>query len=124
MNSSNLLSITTFVYGAAAFFYIASWIFQRENLGKVATAVTVIGAVGNTAGIILRWVESYRLGIGHAPLSNLYESLVFFAWTISVIYLVIEYKYGNRVIGVFVMPLAFLAILLLIRASAIVFPAG
>ena len=34
-----------------------------------------------------RWIESYRLGFGHAPLSNMYESLVFFSWCITLIYL-------------------------------------
>jgi cytochrome c-type biogenesis protein CcsB len=60
-------------------------------------------------GIILRWVESYQLGIGHAPLSNLYESLVFFSWTIVVFYLIIERKHKSRIIGAFTTPLAFLA---------------
>jgi cytochrome c-type biogenesis protein CcsB len=67
------------------------------------------GLAGNTAGFILRWVESYQLGFGHAPLSNLYESLVFYAWTIALIYLFIEWRYQNRVIGAFAAPLAFLA---------------
>ncbi len=49
------------------------------------------------------------MGIGHAPLSNLYESLVFFAWTAGVIYLFVEFKYKNALIGAFVTPIAFLA---------------
>ncbi len=57
----------------------------------------------------MRWVESYRLGIGHAPLSNMYESLVFFSWTIVVIYLIVERRYGSRIIGAFATPIAFLA---------------
>ncbi len=110
MNSSFLLSITTFVYGLAAFLYIASWIFKKPLLGRLATWTAIVGVAGNTGGIIVRWVESYSLGIGHAPLSNLYESLVFFAWTIIVVYLVIERKYENRIIGAFTTPLAFLAL--------------
>ena len=110
MNSSFLLSITTFVYGLAAFLYIASWVFKKELPGRLATWTAIVGVAVNTAGIIMRWVESYSLGIGHAPLSNLYESLVFFAWTIIVVYLVIERKYENRIIGAFTTPLAFLAL--------------
>jgi cytochrome c-type biogenesis protein CcsB len=49
------------------------------------------------------------MGIGHAPLSNLYESLVFFAWTAGVIYLFVEFKYKNALIGAFATPIAFLA---------------
>ena len=110
MNSSNILSITTFVYGLAGFCYIYAWVFKKPSVGKAGTWVAILGLAGNTAGIALRWVESYQLGIGHAPLSNLYESLVFFAFTIIIIYLFIERKYQNRVIGAFTTPIAFLAL--------------
>ena len=109
MNSSGVLSIITFVYGLAGFCYIFAWIFKKPTVSKAATGVALIGLAGNIVGIVMRWVESYQLGFGHAPLSNLYESLVFFAGTIVLIYLVIERKYGNRVIGAFVAPIAFLA---------------
>ncbi len=109
MNSSDFLSITTFIYGLAAILYIASWIFNKTFPGKLATWTALVGVAGNTTGIIMRWVESYRLGIGHAPLSNMYESLVFFAWTIVVIYLVLERRYKNAIMGAFATPIAFLA---------------
>jgi cytochrome c-type biogenesis protein CcsB len=109
MNSSIILSIITFVYGLAGFLYVFAWIFKKPGAGKLATWIGLIGLIGNTAGILMRWVESYLMGIGHAPFSNLYESLVFFAWTITLIYLVIERKASNRVIGAFTMPIAFLA---------------
>jgi len=110
MNSSSILSITTFVYGLAGFCYIYAWVFKKPSVGKAGTWVAILGLAGNTAGIALRWVESYQMDIGHAPLSNLYESLVFFAGTIILIYLFIERKYQNRVIGAFTTPLAFLAL--------------
>jgi cytochrome c-type biogenesis protein CcsB len=109
MNSSGVLSIITFVYGLAGFCYIFAWIFKKPTVSKAATWVALIGLAGNIVGIVMRWVESYQMGFGHAPLSNLYESLVFFAGTIVLIYLVIERKYRNRVIGAFVAPIAFLA---------------
>ncbi len=110
MNSSYILSVVTFIYGLAACFYIASWIFRKLLPARLATWTVFLAVMGNTVGIVMRWVESYRLGIGHAPLSNLYESLIFFAWTIAVVHLVIEKKYENRIIGAFTTPLAFLAI--------------
>ena len=110
MDSSNLLSIVTFVYGFAAILYIVAWIFKKKLPGLLATWTALLGAIGNAAGIIMRWFESYKLGIGHAPLSNMYESLVFFSCTIVVIYLVIERSYKKRILGVFAMPLVFLSI--------------
>lgn len=110
MTSSSILSIITFVYGLTAFLYIVSWVFKKAFPGKLATWTAILGLVGNTVGILVRWVESYRLGIGHAPLSNLYESLIFFSWTIVFIYLFVEKKYKNRSIGAFATPLAFLSL--------------
>jgi ABC-type transport system involved in cytochrome c biogenesis permease subunit len=76
MNSSLILSITTFI--ASAFFYIMAWIFRKTVFGRIAFVVATIGLLGNLAGFGFRWAESYQLGFGRAPLSNLYESLVFF----------------------------------------------
>lgn len=109
MNSSILLSITTFIYGFAAFLYIFSLVFKKPFFGSLGTWTLLAGISGNSGGLVLRWLESYRLGIGHAPLSNLYESLIFFSLVIVVVYLVVEKIYDNRSIGAFATPLAFLA---------------
>ena len=50
----------------------------------------------------LRW-----LNFGYFPLSNLYESLIFLSWGISLIHLVIEYKTGSRLIGAISTPILF-----------------
>ncbi len=109
MSSSILLSVTTWAYGLAAFLYIMALVFRTSGPGRLATWIALLGLAGNTSGLIMRWVESYDMGIGHAPFSNLYESLVFFSWTIILIYLIVERKIGTRVVGVFVAPLAFLS---------------
>jgi len=110
MLSSTLLSVTTFVYAFASLFYIGGWVFKLPRLGPWGSWVARGGLLLNTVGIGLRWVESYRLGFGHAPLSNMYESLIFFAWVIIAIHLIVEWRYRDYTIGAFVTPLAFLAI--------------
>jgi cytochrome c-type biogenesis protein CcsB len=45
-----------------------------------------------------------------APLTNLYESLVFFIWCLILGYLIIEFKFKNRSFGAFVTPVAGLAL--------------
>ena len=109
MNSSGILSVVTFVYGFAAFLYLVSWIFEKTEPGRLGTYMVYGGLAGNITGIALRWIESYKLGYGHAPLSNLYESLIFFSATLAVVYLLIEKKYHNRIIGAFATPFPFLA---------------
>ncbi len=109
MNSSQLLGFTTFAYLFASILYIAIFVFRAEKIGIVASVVTLLSFLAHTAGIILRWVESYQMGYGHAPLSNMYESLVFFAWAIAIFYLWLEWKFKNRLIGAFAVPFAFLS---------------
>jgi len=110
MESSLILSITTFVYAFASVLYIGSWTFKKEFLAKTGMLVLASGFALNTAGIIMRWIESYKIGYGHAPFSNMYESLVFFSWTICILYIFVEIKYRERIIGVFATPLIFLSI--------------
>jgi len=109
MDSSQLLGITTFTYLFASFLYIAALLFKSRTLGVAATWFTAAALLVQTVGLGLRWIESYQMGIGHAPLSNMYESVVFFAWTIVILYLGIEWKFKTRSIGAFALPLAFLA---------------
>jgi cytochrome c-type biogenesis protein CcsB len=110
--NSQILSIVTFVYGLAALLYMIAWVFHKERPGKAATWVTWVAVMGNAVGIVLRWFESFGIGegYGHAPLSNIYESLVFFALTIGAIYIFLERRYKNRVMGCFAVPLAFFAL--------------
>ena len=109
MDSSLLLGLTTFAYLGASFLYVAFCIFHSEKIGKTATALTVLALVLQTAGLGLRWSESYAMGFGHAPLTNMYESVVFFSWAIGFFYLLLAWKYRARTLGAFAAPLAFLA---------------
>jgi len=110
MNSSIILSLITFIYFASFMSYLLMLVMGKGLLGRIGTWISLTGMIIHGAAIILRWMESYWLGIGHAPLSNLYESLVFFSWTIVLLYQLVEWRTKNRILGAFVMPLAFLAL--------------
>lgn len=109
MDSSQLLGITTFTYLFSTLLYVAVLVFKTPKLGTIATWFTGFAWIVQTIGIGLRWSESYQMGIGHAPLTNMYESVVFFAWTIILFYLVLEWKFKTKIIGAFAVPFAFLA---------------
>ncbi|MEW6289155.1 MAG: c-type cytochrome biogenesis protein CcsB [Thermodesulfobacteriota bacterium] len=109
MTSSQLLGISTLGYLVASALYIATLIFKTQKTGVVASLLTLITFLAQTAGIGLRWYESYNMGMGHAPLSNMYESLVFFSWAIVIFYLLLEMKFNNRLIGAFAIPFAFIS---------------
>lgn len=109
VGSSLLLSITTFAYLLCSVFYLGGVVFRFAPLLSAGTVFGTATLAIQTAGIILRWIESYRMGYGHAPLSNLYESLVFAAWAIMFIYLLLERRIKHRTLGAFPALFAFLA---------------
>ncbi len=108
MISARLVSGVTFIYLFCTFLYIFHLVFRSEKLGRFVSVAAWVGWGLQTAAILGRWAESYEMGMGHAPLSNMYESLVFFSWCIAILYLIWERKLGSRVLGAFVMPLAFI----------------
>ncbi len=109
MINTAILSWVTFIYFAAFIFYLIRMIRDENIWGRLASVTAFVGLAAQTAALILRWMESYRMGIGHAPLSNFYESLIFFAWTVVLLYLVFEWRIKNKSLGTFVVPIAFLA---------------
>ncbi len=110
MISPKMLSAVTFLYLLCTVLYFNYLAFRSERLGKIASGVSWITLLIHTAAILWRWVESYQMGIGHAPLSNMYESLVFFSWCIVLLYLLWEWKLNSRFLGAFALPFAFLFI--------------
>jgi len=110
MDSSLLFTIATLAYLAAMVSYISFLAFKKDVIGTTASAITGAGFVVQTIALFLRWRESYQMDIGRVPLSNLYESLVFFTWSTVLIYLLVEYKYKTKIFGAFVLPVVFLAL--------------
>src|SRR3990172_12062004 len=109
--TDTLFAVATLSYLIAMVLYISHLAFKKKKgIGIAASTVTYIGILLQTAAILLRWKVSYMMDIGRGPLSNLYESLVFFTWSTVLIYLIVEYKYKTRAFGAFVMPVAFLAL--------------
>lgn len=108
MISAKILAWVTFIYFASFTGYLVGMVRGSDWWGKLASWALITGLLAHTAAILLRWRESYTLGMGHAPLANFYESLVFFAWTVAFLYLLVEWRTRNRAPGVFVVPVAFL----------------
>lgn len=73
-----------------------------ESLGSTLTWVAVGLAL---IGSMVRWYESHQigLGIGHIPVSNLYEVFIMFCWMTALFYLYYEDQYATRSMGAFVM---------------------
>ncbi|MBJ6752204.1 c-type cytochrome biogenesis protein CcsB [Geomonas anaerohicana] len=106
MSSSMLFNVTMVIYMVSTCIFFAFLASRNKAVGLTGTYAALFGFLVQTAAIGLRWKESYDQGHGHAPLSNLFESVVFFSWTIVLIFLIIDFKYKYRAIGFFVIPFA------------------
>lgn len=112
--SSKLLGLTLLLYFISAMAYLIAAAFRSPAGNRVGYGAAVGGLGLQTLSLIWRWVESYQMGIGHAPLSNFYESLVFFAWAI----IFISHLFFRRFMASYLGSLsAWLACLLLAYAS-------
>jgi len=118
--NDNLFGAAMLIYLVATALYVTFLVSKNRSVGTGATLVALVGWLVNTAAIGVRWLEKVKmdavLSEGERfikwlpPLSNMYESMVFFAWSIMLIYLIFEYLYGYKAIGAFVAPLGFLGI--------------
>ncbi len=111
-SSQIFFNLSMAIYLISFLSYLIFVTSQQRAIGFFATIILFLGLVLHSGGLILRWIETHQTGYGYVPLSNMYESLIFFSWTIVLIYLILEFKYGQKIIGLFVTPFAFLAIAL------------
>ena len=98
MSESTLFLITFLSYIIAAFFYFSFLFSKRESMAKTGLRLAIVGIIIHTTALIWRTVES-----GHAPFTNMYESLSFLAWSSILAYILIEIKYKIRKAGPYFM---------------------
>src|SRR5438552_2895183 len=116
-------------YAAAFVSYAARLAVQKLKLDKLATSLAALGVVTHTAYLVTRWIaagqieilarertgdvlsasERFWLLVSHPPYTNLFDALIFVAWAMMVCYLIIERKWGLRVVGVLAVALALVA---------------
>ncbi len=110
---TELFPLSISLFNACSLFYLLSTLFyivflakRHRTIGTLASGTAWTGLAANTAALVLRWIAA---GWDHPPFTNLYESLVFFAWGIALVYLLFEWKYQHRVVGAFVLTMALAA---------------
>ncbi|MDW7997957.1 MAG: c-type cytochrome biogenesis protein CcsB, partial [Thermodesulfovibrio sp.] len=102
--SHQIISIAGLIYILAMPIYIVYILTKNNKVGYGATFTLTIGAVVQIFGFIQRVIEMYEINhsiMRSIPITNLYESLIFFALCLIVGYLFIEWKYKKKSLGVF-----------------------
>jgi cytochrome c-type biogenesis protein CcsB len=112
LSSQTFFNISMAIYLFCFLGYLTFSASRNRMIGTLSTSLLIIGLLIHSGGLVVRWLETHQTGYGYVPLSNMYESLIFFSWTIVLIYLILEFKYQQKIIGVFITPFAFLAIAL------------
>lgn len=112
LSSQTWFNISMGIYLLCFLGYLIFTTSQKKLFGTLSTAFLTIGLILHTGGLILRWIETHQTGYGYVPLSNMYESLIFFSWTIVLVYLILELIYRQKTIGAFITPFAFMTIAL------------
>ncbi len=92
-------------YVLASIVYLVYLLFREKITGNIATLTLYAALILNLTGMIRRGYETYKLGAFHPPWSNLFEALTFWSFIAGVVYLLIERKYGFKVLGAFVIPI-------------------
>src|SRR4030043_1173630 len=93
-----------FLFGTLA--YLVYVLSLNGVLSKIAVTIVSFGFASHTLAILTRYFEA-----GYTPVTNLYESLSFFAWMIVGLLLMANLKYKIKVLGSFLTPLALILML-------------
>jgi len=114
VKSGNLLSETNLLFAALIFYagagalYLGFGVTGIESNVKFASLATWAGLIANTGAVAHRWYDA-----GHPPFASVYEMLLSFVWTLAVLTLIAEKKYGVKVIGTVTMPVAIVGVVLM-----------
>ena len=104
--SDKVLGLVTILYLLLFLIHLIYFAFKKEGLIRLIWAALYVTFGLHTVGLVVRWQESYGpvielfkclfwghcegLSPGHAPLTNFYESLIFFAWCIALTLIVMK----------------------------------
>lgn len=108
LSETNLLFATLIFYVGAGALYLGFGVTGTESYVKFASLATWLGLIANTAAVVHRWYEA-----GHPPFASVYEMLLSFVWTLAVLTLLAEKKYGVKLIGTVTMPVAIVGVVLM-----------
>ena len=102
--------------GVAFVFYIVALLMQfyatvkpvriaNVELSDISKYLITAGFVSHTVALIIRTYLT-----GHAPMSDMFETIIFYSWSATLATVIIVYRYKERTIELITMPVALLAL--------------
>ena len=111
---NSFLSQTTdpvLLFGLLSFCFIlialpfSLWAVGGDKSSSLSRTLIALSNLFLTSQLVLRWWQA-----GHFPISNLYESLCFLTWAITLTYLLVERSLNSPLVGAFSIPMSLLTI--------------
>jgi cytochrome c-type biogenesis protein CcsB len=102
-----LIILTILFYMLSSAAYCAYLFLQKNVLQRSGYLILAAGFLGHTAGLIHRIV-----GTGHLPIGNLHDTLSLAGWSIAGLFLIINFKFNLKILGVFAAPLVTLVMII------------
>ncbi len=103
----NTASMSTLFFNLSIIFYgiglagsAITFFTKGKRTFQAALAAVIVGFVVHTGFLIYRGIEK-----AHFPMTDMKESLAFFAWTVSLCFFVSYLRYRIRALGLFLLPL-------------------
>jgi cytochrome c-type biogenesis protein CcsB len=79
---------------------------KKETFSRFSLITTGIGFAFHTITLITRMFES-----GYVSLTHLSDAMDFFAWSLVMVFLLVEFRFRIHVLGSFVLPIALISLL-------------
>ena len=98
MTESTLFTLAFILYIFSAFFYLAFLFSKKMGSARTGSILAWAGLAVHAAALIARTIES-----GHAPFTNMYESLSFLSWAAVLAFVIIDFKFKIPKIGPYLM---------------------
>jgi cytochrome c-type biogenesis protein CcsB len=106
-SQSAILWMGVLFFMSTAFYWIGFFTSREgDNAAlRIGSGMAWAAVFMALTGTLVRWYESHQIGegIGHIPVSNLYEVFVLFCWLTTLFYLWFEQHYRTKALGAFVM---------------------
>ena len=109
----SLVNIACFFYLLSTVAYLTYLFRQKEVWCQTGLFVLMAGFVPHSVQIVYRMIQT-----GHMPVRNLHETLIIAGWMVAGVFLLFQYKYQLKILGLYVAPL-----LSLVMIAASQFPA-
>jgi cytochrome c-type biogenesis protein CcsB len=98
MSESTFFTLAFVVYFISALSYLAYLFSRKEKAAAAGLWLAFAGLLLHTLALVMRTVQS-----GHAPFTNMYESLSFLAWSSVFAFIIVEWKFRLRRPGAYVL---------------------